>query len=428
MFDKQILKSLILEQKKSLTAERVGIAREKYEELIEHLPIPHALIIAGLRRAGKSTVLLQLIGQAFHGDVYYFDLEDERLVGFTTQDFNTLYEVMIELYGEKKVFFLDEVQNIPEWERFVRRLQDDKVKFVITGSNASLLSIELGTKLTGRYVQIELFPYSFREFLNACEISFHENSFLITSERAILKKHFNEYMQVGGIPEFVTYRAPHILTTLYENIIYKDIVVRYELHAIKAFRELAIYLMSNVGSLISYTKLKNILNLGSVNTVKNYIHYLENAYLIFTIDGYAYSVQQQTISQKKIYAIDTGLVQAVSIHFSANTGRYIENIVFLELRRRYKEIYYYRTQNNLEVDFHVRVKHKILLIQVCESLSQDKTRQRELTALTTAMTELNIQKGLILTLDEHETINIGNHEITVMPIYQWLLIAESKSV
>ncbi|MGA2654680.1 MAG: ATP-binding protein [Gammaproteobacteria bacterium] len=428
MFDKQLLKSLVLEQKKSLIAERQGIAREKYSELIAHLPIPHALIIAGLRRAGKSTMLLQLIEQEFHGDVYYFDLEDERLVGFTVQDFNTLYAVMLELYGEKKVFFLDEVQNILEWERFVRRLQDDKVKFVITGSNASLLSVELGTKLTGRYVQIELFPYSFREFLNACEISFNENSFLITNERALLKKQFNEYMQVGGIPEFVAYRAPHILTTLYENIIYKDIIVRYELHAVRAFRELAIYLMSNIGSLISYTKLKNILNLGSVNTVKNYIHYLENAYLIFTIDGYAYSVLQQTVSQKKVYAIDTGLVQAVSIQFSANTGRYIENIVFLELRRRYQEIYYYRTQNNLEVDFLVRVKHKILLIQVCESLSQEKTRQRELTALTTAMTELNIQQGLILTLDEHETVSIENHEITVMPIYQWLLTSESKGI
>jgi predicted AAA+ superfamily ATPase len=428
VFDKQLLKSLVLEQKKSLIAERQGIAREKYSELIAHLPIPHALIIAGLRRAGKSTMLLQLIEQEFHGDVYYFDLEDERLVGFTVQDFNTLYAVMLELYGEKKVFFLDEVQNILEWERFVRRLQDDKVKFVITGSNASLLSVELGTKLTGRYVQIELFPYSFREFLNACEISFNENSFLITNERALLKKQFNEYMQVGGIPEFVAYRAPHILTTLYENIIYKDIIVRYELHAVRAFRELAIYLMSNIGSLISYTKLKNILNLGSVNTVKNYIHYLENAYLIFTIDGYAYSVLQQTVSQKKVYAIDTGLVQAVSIQFSANTGRYIENIVFLELRRRYQEIYYYRTQNNLEVDFLVRVKHKILLIQVCESLSQEKTRQRELTALTTAMTELNIQQGLILTLDEHETVSIENHEITVMPIYQWLLTSESKGI
>lgn len=429
MFDKQLLKSLILEQKKSLLAEPRGVPREKYAELLAYLPIPHALIIAGLRRAGKSTLLAQLIEQEYNWDVFYFNLEDERLIGFTVQDFNTLFEVMIELYGEKKVFFLDEIQNILEWERFVRRLQNEKFKFIITGSNASLLSKELGTKLTGRHIEIELFPYSFKEFLNYQEKSYSENSFLITSERALLKKQFNEYMQIGGIPEYVTYRMPHILTALYENILYKDIIVRYEIHSIRAFRELAIYLISNIGSLISYSKLKNVLNLGSINTVKNYIEYLENSYLILTIDSYAYSVLQQKISKKKIYAIDIGLVNALSIQFSQNTGKYLENIVFLELRRQYEFIYYYRTQDNLELDFLVTQGRQILLlIQVCESLSNEKTRQRELTALTTAMDELNLKEGLILTMDETEIITQKDQVINVMPVYQWLLITKSKSI
>ncbi len=188
MFDKQLLKSLVLEQKKALMAEESGVPREKYVELMTHLPIPHALIISGLRRAGKSTLLLQLIKNEYQGDVYYFNLEDERLIGFTVQDFNTLHEIMIELYGERTVFFLDEIQNIPEWERFVRRLQNEKIKFIITGSNASLLSKELGTKLTGRHIQIELFPYSFKEFLNYHAIQYNEHSLLITSERSLLKK------------------------------------------------------------------------------------------------------------------------------------------------------------------------------------------------------------------------------------------------
>jgi predicted AAA+ superfamily ATPase len=423
MFDNQLLKSLILEQKKALMAEDSGVQRDKYAELMTHLPIPHALVIAGLRRAGKSTLLLQLIKNEYNWDVYYFNLEDERLVGFTVQDFNTLHELMIELYGERTIFFLDEIQNIPEWERFVRRLQKEKFKFIITGSNASLFSKELGTKLTGRYVQIELLPYSFKEFLNYYQVKYNENSFLITSERALLKKQFNEYMQFGGIPEYVTYRLPHILTTLYENIIYKDIIVRYEIHAVRAFRELALYLISNIGTLISYTKLKNALNLGSVNTVKNYLHYLENSYLILTIGSYAYSILQQTISQKKVYAIDTGLIHAMSIQFSRNTGKYLENIVYLELRRRYELIFYYRTAKNLEVDFLVQEGKKIIqLIQVCESLTNGKTRQRELTALTTAMIELGIKKGLILTLDDTETIDLPQHQVvTVMPVYQWLL-------
>ncbi len=231
-------------------------------------------------------------------------------------------------------------------------------------------------------------------------------------------------MQYGGIPEYVTYRLPHILTTLYENIIYKDIIVRYEIHAVRAFRELSIYLMSNVGTLISYTKLKNVLHLGSVNTVKNYIHYLENSYLILTIDSYAYSVLQRTISQKKIYAIDTGLIHAMSIQFSRNSGKHLENMVFLELRRRYPLIFYYRTKNNLEVDFVIQQdRNTTMLIQVCESLVNDKTRQRELTALTTAMSELGINKGMILTLDESETIEFPkNQVITVIPVYQWLIL------
>ncbi|OGT44829.1 MAG: hypothetical protein A3E82_06080 [Gammaproteobacteria bacterium RIFCSPHIGHO2_12_FULL_38_11] len=423
MFDKQLLKSLVLEQKKALMAEEVGIERDKYTELMAHLPIPHALVVAGLRRAGKSTLLLQLIKNEYGGDVYYFNLEDERLVGFDVQDFSVLYEVMLELYGERSIFFLDEVQNIPEWERFVRRLQNEKMKFIITGSNASLLSKELGTKLTGRYIQIELLPYSFKEFLHYHKIKYGENSFLMTSERALLKKQFNDYMELGGIPEYVTYRLSHILTTLYENIIYKDIIVRYEIHAVRALRELALYLMSNIGTLISYTKLKNSLNLGSVNTVKNYLYYLENSYLIFTVDSYAYSILQRTISQKKIYAIDTGLVNAMSIQFSRNTGKYLENMVFLELRRRYESVFYYRTENNLEVDFIIQENKKnVLLIQVCESLTNEKTRKRELTALTVAMNELKLTEGLILTLDETETIALSQHQtVMVMPVYQWLL-------
>lgn len=423
MFDKQLLKSLVFEQKKALMAEDSGVPRDKYAELVTHLPIPHALVIAGLRRAGKSTLLLQLIKNEYNWDVYYFNLEDERLVGFTVQDFNALYEIMMELYGERSVFFLDEIQNIPEWERFVRRLQQEKIKFIITGSNASLLSKELGTKLTGRYVQIELLPYSFKEFLHYHQVNYSENSFLITNERALLKKQFNEYLQFGGMPEYVTYRLPHILTTLYENILYKDIIVRYEIHSVRAFRELALYLISNIGTLISFTKLKNALNLGSVNTVKNYLHYLENSYLILTIDSYAYSVLQQTISQKKVYAIDTGLVNAMSIQFSRNSGKYLENIVYLELRRRYELIYYYRTANNLEIDFLVKEGMTIAqLIQVCEALTNETTRQRELTALTTAMSELGIKRGFILTLDETETIEFPEHQVvTVMPVYQWLL-------
>ncbi len=424
MLDKLFLKGLILEQKKALMLEEVGVVRAKYAELVAYLPTPHALIISGLRRAGKSTLLLQLIKKQYDGDVYYFNFEDERLIDFTVEDFNNLYEVMIELYGKQSLFFLDEVQIVSGWERFVRRLQNEKMKFIITGSNASLLSRELGTKLTGRHIQIELLPYSFKEFLNYFNVEYDKNNIFITSERGLLKNKFNEYMRIGGIPEYVTYQFPHILSSLYENILYKDIIVRYEIQSVRAFRELAIYLINNIGTFISYTKIKNVLQLGSINTVKNYVHYLENSYLIFTIESYDYSILKQKISQKKVYVIDAGLVNIMSTQFSRNTGRCLENIVFLELRRRYQSIYYYKTEDKLEVDFVVQEGKKIIsLIQVCETLNNETTRHRELTALQVAMKELNVSEGLILTLDESGIIEFSQHtKVTIMPIYQWLIL------
>jgi predicted AAA+ superfamily ATPase len=190
---------------------------------------------------------------------------------------------------------------------------------------------------------------------------------------------------------------------------------------VKAIRELSLNLMSNIGAPLSYTKIKNTLNLGSVNTVKNYIHYLENSYLIFTLDRFSFSTSQQTLLQKKVYAIDTGLVRQIGFHFSKKQGRYLENIVYLELRRRYKELFYYKTKNNLEVDFLVREGTKIvLLIRVTESLSDPKTREREYKALIKAMEELHVEKGLILTQEE-EPADPDFPKIEVAAIYEWLL-------
>lgn len=193
----------------------------------------------------------------------------------------------------------------------------------------------------------------------------------------------------------------------------------------KEMRELALLLLSNVGSPISYTNLKNLLNLGSLNTVKNFIHYLENAYLIFTLDKFSYSLGEQTTAQKKIYAIDNGFIKHIAFQFSKNGGKFLENVVYLELRRRYQELFYYRTKDNLEVDFLIRKGTQVvLLIQVTQSLSNSKTKEREVFALTSAMEELKLSKALILTLDEEEIIRHNNYTIEVKPIYKWLLLDE----
>jgi len=419
--DKDAIKQVLLEQEKANRGATIGIQREQLTLIDSLVPLPHAVVISGVRRSGKSTLLRQILKKHYGEEMYFVDFEDERFVNFTTQDFNALYEVLIELYGLKQVFFFDEIQNIEGWELFVRRIHREKNKVFITGSNASLLSSELSTRLTGRHIVVELLPFSFKECLQYCQIAYTEKSFLITQERAILKKNFNEFLENGGLPEYLEHKNPLVLQNIYENILYKDVIVRYEVREVKALRELALDVLSNIGTPVSYGNIRNTLDLGSVNTVKNYIHYLENSYLIFTLDRFSFSVSQQILMQKKIYAIDTGLLKHIAFHFSKKQGRYLENVVYLELRRRFKEIYYYKTEDNLEVDFLIREGTKIiLLIQVTDNLKDPKTRAREYKALVQAMKELRVEKSLILTQEE-ELADPEFPQIEVLPIYQWLL-------
>lgn len=314
---------------------------------------------------------------------------------------------------------------VDQWEAYIRRMYKSGNKFIISGSSADLLSSELSTKLTGRHVTIELLPFSFREYLAFTGENIAFSTPILTKERGLLKNKFNQFGTLGGIPEYLTYRNPLILKNIYENILYKDVIVRYEIKAVKALRELSLWLLSNPGSLLSYSKLKNILQLGSINTIKNYIHYLESAYLIFTVDKYAFSVEVQIASQKKVYAVDTGLMEAIGFHFSKNAGKYLENIVYLELRRRTQNlhtIYYYKTKSDFEVDFCVREgKNVTLLIQVAEQLDSTETREREIRALTMAMDELNLTEGWIITLNQLETIKVDQKTLYCMPITHWLL-------
>ncbi|MBY0543931.1 MAG: ATP-binding protein [Gammaproteobacteria bacterium] len=425
MMDKAILTEIVQEQYQALQNTAPGVQRECLTEILDVLNLPHIIAITGMRRCGKSTLMLQALRQAFADQVYYLDFEDERLIDFSVNDFNLLYEIFIELFGEKKIFFFDEIQVVTQWETFTRRMYKSANKFVISGSSADLLSSELSTKLTGRHIVIELLPFSFREYLRFINNEIDINKPILTKERALLKGIFNQYMQDGGIPEYLQYKNTIIIKNIYENILYKDVIVRFEIKAVKAIRELSLWLLSNPGALISYSKLKNILQLGSVNTVKNYLHYLESAYLIFTVDRYAFSVGDQAVAQKKSYGIDTGLMQTIGFHFSKNSGKYLENIVYLELRRRGRNvytIYYYQTQNNLEVDFCIRKgKNVIQLIQVAEHLDADKTREREIRALTTAMSELKLKEGWIITLDKTETIQIDGLTIHCLSIVSWLL-------
>jgi predicted AAA+ superfamily ATPase len=285
-----------------------------------------------------------------------------------------------------------------------------------------LLSKELGTKLSGRNVSIELFPFSFQEFLSFKGVQPSKNGLFLTVERAALKKHFSEYLQHGGMPEYLKYRDQVLLKRVYEDILYRDIVARYGIKQVKPLRELGLYLLSNIGGTFSYNNLKKILGLGSMNTIKSYADYLENSYLIFLISKFSYSLKEQFVALKKIYCIDNGLAESVAFQFSKNKGKFLENLVFLELKRRSPEIYYYKTTNNLEVDFLVKTGRKdVKLIQVADNLNNDKTRRREIDSLVKAMEELKLKVGLILTDDTEEDLQIAGKSIKVIPLYKWLL-------
>lgn len=418
---KQTLKEIIIEQKNALDSEETGVERSILQEAKKYFTLPHAVIIAGIRRAGKSTFLRQIM-KHFKEGYYYFNFEDERLIDFSASDFNALYEIFIELYGDKKVFFFDEIQNVKNWERFVRRMSDSGHKFFLTGSNASLLSRELGTRLTGRHISQTLFPFSFAEYLAFKNFKRGKNDFFDTKKRGMIKSYFNDYLREGGMPEYLRYGEKEALKKVYNDILYRDIVSRYDIRDVKALRELALYLASNLGAFFSYNGLRKLLGLGSANTAKAYVDYLENSFMFFSLNVYSSSVKKQLVANKKIYCVDNGLADAVAFRFSEDRGKYLENAVFLELKRRGKEIYYYKTKNNLEVDFLIKKGLKPEnLIQVCWSLKAEKTKEREVKALSRAMDELKLKNGLILTDNEDETIRIKGKTVIIKPVYEWLL-------
>lgn len=419
--NKNLLKEIILEQEENQCELELGIEREILTEIKKSFILPHAIIISGLRRCGKSTLLRQ-IRASLEKESYYFNFEDERLLSFKTTDFNALFEVLIELEGEKKVFFLDEIQNVPDWEKFVRRMIDRNFKFFLTGSNASLLSRELGTRLTGRQVSFNLTPFSFIEYLKFKKHKFQSEDLLNTSKRANLKKYFNQYLSEGGMPEYLTYQNIDLLKSVYTDILYRDILVRYNLKEEKILRELMLYLLSNSGSLFSLNKLKNLLNLGSLNTVKSYIGYLENSFLLATVNLYSPSLKVQIFAPQKVYCNDNAFIRLLAFQFSENKGRFLENLVFQELKRRQKEVFYFKTKQGKEIDFLIKDGlNPLELIQVSWSLNDQSTLEREISALFEAMSELDLKKSLILTDNETGEWCKENKIIQAVPTYQWLL-------
>jgi len=423
LIERRILKEVIIEQRDSIENAEKWVEREALESVSDYVSLPHIVVISGMRRVGKSTLLKQIIDKFYADKSFYFiDFEDERLVDFELNDSNNLKEVFIELYGKCDTFFFDEIQNVKNWERFVRRLFDLGSKIFLTGSNASLLEREISTKLTGRYLHVELLPFSFTEYLTMKGTELTNKWHIKTEKRAEINALFNKYLVEGGMPEFIKYEKPDILERLYKDVIFRDIVARYHIKNVKSLRELALYIFSNAGSLFTFSSLKRATNIGNINSVKEYLSYLEESFLIFVIKGYNYSLKNQNLNPKKVYVIDNGLRNSIGFSFSANRGQYFENLVFLELKRREEEIFYYKTGNEKEIDFYVRRKKgNTLLIQVSTSLQDKKVEKREISALIEGMKELKLKESTIITEDDEKNIDTDNGKIKVIPITKWLL-------
>lgn len=393
-----------------------GVERSVLDDFKDLINIPHVVVISGLRRAGKSTLLKQVADTYYKSDDYYYiNFEDERLTGFNVSDFNSILETLIQYFGEKKVFFVDEIQNVSGFETFVRRLSDQGYKFYITGSNASLLSQELGTRLTGRYILITLFPFSFVEFLRFS--NFEQTDVLSTIQKAKIKGLFNDYLRFGGIPDAIKYPNLSVHKNLYDIVLYRDIASRHNIENIAGIKALSLFLLSNISNPISFTKLKETLKLGSTTTVTNYIEYFQMSWLFFIVNVYDFSVKRQQIASKKVYSIDTGLVNSVAFSFSQKYADYLENMVLIELKRRGKEVYYYKV-NGSEIDFYVPAEN--LYIQVTKEILTEDQRKRELGAFTKLAQSNTKAKFLVLTDDTDREEEYDGKKYKLLPIYKWL--------
>lgn len=415
---KDLLKQIILEQQEILHAQNKRYVQRYIAD--EWLQTSEILIISGIRRCGKSVLMQQIRDRLVEKD-FFFNFDDERLANFKLDDFQKLQECFVELFGEQHTYYFDEIQNIEGWERFVRRLYNAGNKIVITGSNARMLSRELGTHLTGRYIQVEIYPFSFQEYLAMNEIPVNAKTLYTTTGRATMVKSFVKYMECGGFPKFLQDGSVSYLTSLYESIIYRDILTRNGLTNEKEMLELMFYLASNATKRVTYSSLGKVVGIQHPDTIKNYLEYIQQTYLISQLFRYDPSVKKQMMSPKKIYFVDNVIIKRIGFNATENNGVFLENLVFIELKRRGWDVYYYADKK--ECDFIVRKGlHISDAYQVTLKMDSPQTREREIAGVREAMQAYSLSKGYILTFEGKETINFDDGTIVeVVPVWEWIL-------
>ncbi|MBF0449427.1 MAG: ATP-binding protein [Candidatus Magnetomorum sp.] len=411
--------------------------RKKYEQhVLEKGLSGEIVILKGVRRCGKSTILINLIKELIRKgthpkNILFVNLEDPRFINDLSLNLlSQIRDTYLEYLNPDEIpfIFLDEIQTINKFEKWLlKEYELKRARLFVTGSNAKLLSREIGSSLTGRYLDEFIFPLSFQEFLVFKGLSI-TNPMEIISHRIEINRYFDEYLFFGGFPKIVL-TENHLLKkaelrAYFDSILMRDIVTRYRLDNVSSLMGIAVYLMSSIAQALSVNAVKNHFKL-SYDLVNRYIEYLENAFLIFRIPLFDWSLKKQQTNPKKIYAIDQGLSNIVSFNVGRRIGDRLENVVFLELLRRGFDIYYYKTKNNYEIDFVVKKNEQIVqLIQVAALLDEPKTKDREIRSLEKASGEIPHAANaelIILTQNIQESIHINNKIITIKDVTAWLL-------
>lgn len=380
--------------------------------------------LVGPRRSGKSSVLKLIIKKLRLKDNFlYLNFEDPFFIeNNSPQVIEEAVETYREYFGaDVKYLFLDEVQEIKNWEKAVRKLRDGgDIKIFITGSSSKLLSKELSSLITGRHLSYRVFPLTFAEFLNFEKIGITSKKDIVLKEKTLQKK-FSEYLEWGGFPEAVLQKNHEILKNYFFDMLEKDIVARHKVRDRATLEKMAVYLLSNSAKIVTMESLKNNFNI-SFETVSTYLGYFKDSFLLFELPQFSFSLKKQQKAFKKFYAIDVAFAKNASFRFSEDRGRILENAVFLELKSRESELFYYKTKDGREVDFFCKGgKNDNELIQVSWSVGEESVREREIKSLFSAMEELKMKKGTVLTYGESDIIRKDSKEITIKPVFRWML-------
>lgn len=425
MIEKETIKEILLENRKEIESQQVVHRNIEKEDFANY-------VLIGVRRAGKSFMLYQQIQDNLKKGItwdsmLYINFEDERLIGMTAQELNLILEVHGMMSAQRPILFLDEIQNIEGWDKFARRLADNKYRIYITGSNAKMLSSDVATTLGGRYITKHILPYSFSEYLSANNIPYDDMNIATTSGRADVQRYFAEYFRFGGFPEGAQLASKRdYLNSVYQKIYIGDIATRNKIDNLFSLRILFRKMAESVKQPTSFTRLSNIIastgaKLGKA-TIINYIEYSKDAFLIYPIKNIADNLTNRE-TNPKYYFVDNGIISILALDIDTSL---LENMVAMELIRRYgidERVFFYN--RNIEVDFYI--PDAALAIQVSYNPHKtDETWQRESTALIKFTKVLDCQRLLILSYDTEETVEVNGKTIEVMPVWKWLIQDLSK--